>query len=290
MKGRNRFTADEISQLKSCIRKKQSAPVGEQKRWRDKMRALGFYISDFPSGSEGFSDRDLDRLIERGAVEVIDQPSTGGPAKKAVEPKKESAAALSGGAGRVGPGNSSKAISKDSAWLTTHGDAQKSTAIPRAAKVVPGEPGLYAIFIDQAASLPEPFRSVLSTRKTRLIYVGKADNLSSRLIGQDLRHEQPSTFFRGIGAVLGYRPPVGSLRGKSNQNNYRFSATDTQGVIEWIDAHLSVNAVALSQGEPGRYEPEVIRQLTPLLNTAHNPEALRELAELRAECRRIAGG
>jgi len=74
MKGRNRFTADEISRLKSYIRQKQSAPAGEQKRWRDKMRALGFCISDFQSGSEGFSDRDFDRLIERGAVEVVDQP------------------------------------------------------------------------------------------------------------------------------------------------------------------------------------------------------------------------
>lgn len=266
MKGRNRFTADEISQLKSHIRKKQSAPAGEQKR-----------LSDF------------DRLIERGAVEVVDQPSTGGPAKKAAEPKKESSAALSGGAGRVGPGTSSKAISEDSAWLTTLlGDASRSTAISQAATVVPGQPGLYAIFVDEAASLPDPFGGILSTRKTRLIYVGKADNLSSRLIGQDLRHEQPSTFFRGIGAVLGYRPPVGLLRGKSNQNNYRFSAADTQRIIKWIDAHLAVNAVALPQGEPERYEPEVIRQLTPLLNTAHNPEALRELADLRAECRRIA--
>lgn len=108
MKGRNRFTADETSQLKSYIRQKQSAPAEEQKRCRDKMRALGFYISDFQSGSEGFSDRDFDRLIECGAVEVVDQPSTGGPAKKAAEPKKEGGAVLAGGAGRVGPGNSPK--------------------------------------------------------------------------------------------------------------------------------------------------------------------------------------
>lgn len=119
MKGRNRFTADEISRFKSYIRQKQSAPAGEQKRWRDKMRALGFCISDFQSGSEGFSDRDFDRLIERGAVEVVDQPSAGGPAKKAADPKKGSGAALADGAGRVGPGNSSKAISDDRAWLTT---------------------------------------------------------------------------------------------------------------------------------------------------------------------------
>ena len=126
-------------------------------------------------------------------------------------------------------------------------------------------------------------------RGGQLVYVGKAgDDLYGRLIEQDLRHRRPSTFFRGLGAVLGYRPPAGSLRGKKNQSNYKFSATDTQSIIDWIDTHLSVNCVVLAAGTPEQHEPKIIRELTPLLNSKHNPKALRQLAELREECRRIA--
>lgn len=99
MKGRNWFKVEEISQLKCYVRKKQSALPGEQKPWRDKMRALGFYISDYQGGGEGFSDGDLDRLIEHGAVEVLDQPSAGGAVNKAAKPEKDTGPASPGGSG-----------------------------------------------------------------------------------------------------------------------------------------------------------------------------------------------
>src|SRR5205814_7359543 len=88
--------------------------------------------------------------------------------------------------------------------------------------LVDNKPGLYAIFIDDAKSLPEPFCSMLIRRGTRLLYMGRArKSLSVRLIDQELRHKRAATFFRGIGAILGLRPQRGSLRGKANQNNYR---------------------------------------------------------------------
>ncbi|MCL5736813.1 MAG: hypothetical protein M1274_14765 [Actinobacteria bacterium] len=46
---RNRFTSDEIRQLKVYTHKKLSAPPHEHKRWRDKMRELGFYMIWGPS-------------------------------------------------------------------------------------------------------------------------------------------------------------------------------------------------------------------------------------------------
>ncbi len=73
MKGGNRFRAEEIDQLKSYLRKKQSAPPGEQKRWKDKMRAL-----------------------EREAVEVVDQPSVGAAANKSAGPDEETEESGSG--------------------------------------------------------------------------------------------------------------------------------------------------------------------------------------------------
>ncbi len=42
------------------------------------------------------------------------------------------------------------------------------------------------------------------------------------MLGNELRARGHGTFFRSLGAVLGYLPPKGSLKGKSNQNNYTF--------------------------------------------------------------------
>jgi hypothetical protein len=157
-----------------------------------------------------------------------------------------------------------------------------------ALELVPIRPGYYAIFIDDGGALPGPYGELLLQRATHLIYVGIATvSLYARLVEQDLQHRQPSTFFRGIGSILGYRPPPGSLVGKANQNNYRFSATDTAAIIEWINGHLSVNWV---EADPAleTTEASLIRTYQPLLNTKYNPDAVPQLAALRDECRRIA--
>jgi hypothetical protein len=167
-------------------------------------------------------------------------------------------------------------------------DAPLITAIG-AEKSVPDIPGLYSIFVDDPDNLPPPFKEYLKRKKTRMIYLGKATkSLQVRLVEQDLRHMRASTFFRGIGAVLGFRPPKGSLIGKKNQNNYRFSNEDTEGIIKWINNHLSIRWTELTVGSIEENESTAINTLRPLLNTAHNPEALPELAALRDQCRTIA--
>ena len=157
------------------------------------------------------------------------------------------------------------------------------------AEQVLATPGYYAIFIDDPCALPNPFQELLVERgTTRLIYIGLATvSLYDRLVKQDLRHQQPSTFFRGIGCVLNYRPPPGSLVGNKNQNNYRFSANDTAKIVEWIDEQLSVSWI---KAEPAleTIEECLIRKYHPLMNTKHNPSAIPELADLRRECRMIA--
>ncbi len=157
--------------------------------------------------------------------------------------------------------------------------------------LVPGNvpAGLYSIFIDEPDNLPHPFDTYLKQKNPSLIYVGKArDCLKVRLVQQDLRHKSPSTFFRGIGAILGFRPPKGSLVGYKNRNNYIFNEADTAEIIEWINQHLSVRWVELDLCSVEANEPIAIHTLRPLLNTTHNPEALPELAALRKECRQIA--
>ena len=154
--------------------------------------------------------------------------------------------------------------------------------------IVPPTPGYYSIFVDNPANLPQPFRDRLCLKNTRLIYIGIATvSLFERLIQQDLRHKSPSTFFRGIGAVLGYRPPSGSLVGKSNQKNYGFSPADTRAIIAWNQEHLSVRFVAVDAAFPNA-EQNAIGRSCPIMNTTHNPDCLSALADLRSECRSIA--
>ncbi|WP_309080716.1 GIY-YIG nuclease family protein [Zhihengliuella sp.] len=153
---------------------------------------------------------------------------------------------------------------------------------------VPNEPGLYAIRIHERSSLPEPFAALSQLRGHDLLYVGIArQSLKRRLLGQELRGRGHGTFFRSIGAVLGYRPVAGSLTGRGNTRNYSFPPTDTDAIVHWINQHLLVNWISASTDHEAQ-ELALIRKHRPLLNLQGNPARLGELAALRAECVRIA--
>lgn len=111
--------------------------------------------------------------------------------------------------------------------------------------------------------------------------------LKNRFLGNELRGRGHGTFFRSLGAVLGFRPPMGSLIGKGNQRNYRFSAADSAAIVDWINENLEVSWVASDVGVHAA-EVTLIGKHTPLLNLRDNPRALRAVTELRALCRRVA--
>lgn len=152
--------------------------------------------------------------------------------------------------------------------------------------------GVYAIRLRDESTLPEPFESLLALRSTRLIYIGQAEKqtLLERLLGNELRARGNGTFIRSIGAVLGYRPPFGSLAGRARVQNYRFAPADRIAIVEWINANLEVTWMVLPQAEVHGIEVALIRERTPLLNLQDNPGALFELAAVRAECRALAAG
>lgn len=153
---------------------------------------------------------------------------------------------------------------------------------------VPDRPGLYAIKVRDRTALPEPFRSLLDGRDNDLIYIGIAStSLLKRFLGQELRARGHGTFFRSIGAVLGFRPPAGSLIGKANGRNYTFAPQDNAAIIDWINANLIVNWIEFA-GAHAVEESALLRAHTPLLNLQGNPAALPLLKALRAECVRIA--
>lgn len=168
--------------------------------------------------------------------------------------------------------------------------AAEGELIPAAAahSQLPRLPGFYSIFVDTPDSLPEPFASFLRENNTNLIYIGVAKkSLLKRLVRQDLCGGT-STFFRGIGAVRGFWPVPGHLFGKANQNNFRFSRDDNARIIAWNLAHLYVRFVAVDTSLFPNAEANAIRGHCPILNKTHNPNPVKDLVDIRAECRRIA--
>jgi len=150
---------------------------------------------------------------------------------------------------------------------------------------IPDVSGLYCIKLKKGTSLPDKYGKV---REDGIIYIGKGDSLRGRLWEEELNHRRPATFFRSIGAVLGYLPPKGSLIGKSNQNNYRFSPEDTESIKEWMRKSLLVNWVAMETDKIAMTEKSLIMQYQPLMNTTNNPFPSRELAAARKRCRDYA--
>jgi hypothetical protein len=154
---------------------------------------------------------------------------------------------------------------------------------------VPDQFGLYAIRVRDVAVLPETYRALAERRGSTLIYLGEAtgQTLRNRFLHKELRGRGHGTFFRSIGAVVGFRPPIGSLIGKGNQRNYRFSPTDNAAIVKWINGNLEVSWAAFDDSVHTA-EVALIRKHTPLLNLRDNPRALPELSALRALCCQIA--
>lgn len=154
--------------------------------------------------------------------------------------------------------------------------------------IVPDTPGLYCIRIMDIKKLNAPFSKVLDERGHNIIYIGIASqSLKRRFLGQELRAKGHGTFFRSMGAILGFVPSKGSLKDKKNKNNYTFSLKDETTIISWINKNLIVNWVTIEQ-DINSIENELIREYIPLLNISGNPGALKELTDLRNNCKKVA--
>lgn len=147
---------------------------------------------------------------------------------------------------------------------------------------IPNRPGLYCIMLRKGVTLPKEFGKI---REDGIIYIGKASvSLRERLWEEELNHHRAATFFRSIGAILGFLPPKGSLADKKNKKNYRFSEDDTRKIIEWMRASLLVNFIEVNPGELNEMEKVLIGKYKPLLNITHNPTPSMALKAARKKC------
>ena len=277
-KGQNTFTTEEIALIKKYIQERVKAEPSAQKRIRDKMRKIGFYGSDF--GIYDCHVSDLEGLIRSGRIKVIGGMTVSEKAPSATPlpavPTKAAKPSACATASVKGLAAAEKRL--------IQGDFVSVGAL--SGEMVPDVPGLYCIKLRKGVKLPAKFGNV---REDGIIYIGQAStSLRQRFWKQELNHIGAATFFRSIGAMLGYMPPKGSLVGKKNQNNFKFSPEDTESIRVWMRNSLIVNCIPFSTETMDAVEKKLIDTYRPLVNNKHNPDYSRELEAAKEKCREYA--
>jgi hypothetical protein len=147
--------------------------------------------------------------------------------------------------------------------------------------------GIYALRIKNISTFPLLLRNEIENKESLIIYIGKASKNLGRRLEEECRGKSHGTFFRGIGAILNFKPPRGSLIGKSNLNNYKFNLVDSEKIIKWMNENLEFECLK-TEKNIDFIEKDLIKHFEPILNTNHNPKKSKYLATVRQECRNIA--
>ena len=270
---RTTYTAQEIEALKQLIRLRVKADRSAQKSIRDKMRDMGFYGSEF--GIRDCQVSDLEHLINCGVIKVIGKstPSSSAVAKMP-NPVVSREIAL------PTPAPAIKTVaSKDVENKLINGPFIAVSSMTDSS--VPDVSGLYCIKLRKGVVLPAKFGKV---REDGIIYIGQASrSLKKRFWEQELNHKSAATFFRSLGAILGYLPPKGSLYGKATRN-YKFSPEDTDAIKKWMRQSLLVNWIPFGTSQMDTVETNLIIKYRPLVNIDDNPTPSEALKAARKHC------
>lgn len=152
--------------------------------------------------------------------------------------------------------------------------------------IIPSNSGIYCIKIKKEYSKLEDFKEEILDRKY-IIYIGITTKFLKERLNQELRNRGAGTFFRSIGAMLGYEPKKGSLTNREKKNNYKFEKEDKDKIIGWINKNLAVNWIEKNDGLEN-LEKKLIQKYIPLVNITHNPAKLELIKKLRKKCCEIA--
>jgi hypothetical protein len=278
MKGKTQFSRDEANRIIELIEQKLLASQSEQKNIRNQLRNIGFYYSNF-SNKKGYNVNDFNQLIVSRNIEIKNEDNSTKQQLKTSgkESKKEIPNIISD------KKNDFEEI--DQRFLIEN----KFVSYSELDNEILNCTGFYLIKLKLGSKLPDRYQNVLDQRKNKYIYIGKAEGqtLKDRL-EQEIEHKSPGTFFRSIGTVLEKSPIKGHLKGKKNQNNFKFSESDTLEIIEWLKMNVEISII--KNTNDFNFEKTLINKYCPLLNDTHNPKKLLELKEDKAICRKIARG
>ena len=68
LRSKTEYTQEEANKIRSLLQQKIGKDSDEQKRIRDSIRELDFYITDFKKSSIPFTREDFDDLVSRGRI------------------------------------------------------------------------------------------------------------------------------------------------------------------------------------------------------------------------------
>jgi hypothetical protein len=129
----------------------------------------------------------------------------------------------------------------------------------------PPEPGVYAIFLAEGATLP-----LVEAPETRLLYVGSSTNLAQRDVETHFADGQSgfSTIRRSLGALLKdvldlTAIPRGTGASDTNYRNYRFEGAGESRLMEWMKENLEI--AVLPAAEYDDLETRLIAEVQPAL-------------------------
>ncbi len=272
MTGKNKFTGEEIEDLRILVKKfSQTNGAAVRKSIRTKVRKLQFYISDF--GIQNIDISQFEALLRSGKIQKTENELTALQKSQSKVSTVQVSKSLEGNLTKI---ENNLVNGKFISAKNLEGNTKLDCT------------GFYCIKLNVGSKFSDRYQKHLDTRNHRIIYIGKAEGqtLRKRFLGQELRAKGHGTFFRSIGAVLGYTPEQGSLTSYLNKKNYKFSPKDEIEIINWINKNLEVNWVEYS----GNFmvEKAYIIKYSPLLNDSHNPKKLQELKVDKANCRFIA--
>ncbi len=147
--------------------------------------------------------------------------------------------------------------------------------------------GLYVLKVKDVSILSSLFKDEIINSPNPIIYIGKGERTLNERLQEECRGISNATFFRGIGALLNHKPLKGSLIGKKNKNNYKFSNEIACSIIEWMNLNLYFSFIKIEK-DIDKLEKKLIIKYCPILNTKHNPNKSKLLALKRKECREYA--
>lgn len=75
MKGSSAFTSHDADEIRALLGAKTGSDREAQKKCRRRLRDLGFFISDFARGADGFTAADFDELVRSGNVTISEAQS-----------------------------------------------------------------------------------------------------------------------------------------------------------------------------------------------------------------------
>lgn len=275
-KGKTNFTKQDYERLRDLITQREKADSTRQKSIRAKIRKLGLYWSEVASGSD-YTVENFERLFTQGILKISDgkkeEVDTNNEIYNPIEEKQDEI--------------SDSLMSIDDEEKDIEKELINGNFLPlnelESGNKIPKKPGLYCIKIKEGIIIPKEFGQI---RKDGIIYIGIAStSLFERLWEQELNHKKAATFFRSIGAMLGFLPPKGSLSGKETRN-YKFDNHDTEEIRQWMGQSLLVNFVTIKipKEKLEKIEKKLIEKFCPLVNLDHNPKKSQALKNAREKC------